>query len=1279
MQLDNQTIFLNRVINKSELKSLMAWIFSNFGATRAAFIADKLKALGFNFATKAGISLSVEDLRVPPDKSRLLSMTKTEIAQTEIKYIRGEITAVERFQKVIDTWNNFSEALKDEVVKYFKQTDPLNPVYMMAFSGARGNISQVRQLVGMRGLMADPQGQIIDLPIISNFREGLTVTEYLISSYGARKGLVDTSLRTADSGYLTRRLVDVAQDIIVRETDCGAQASVLLEDIQDNNKVIVALKDRLLGRTLAQDLYGGKSHLLGARNDIIDSNLAEIIIQANLKQIKVRSPLTCESNRSVCQNCYGSSLAHGKRIDLGEAIGIIAAQSIGEPGTQLTMRTFHTGGVFTGKFAESIRAPFDGTIHYSNSIAQARSIRTRHGEEAFIIEKPTKLIIHSYSNYYEAIILNIGMVAFCKEGDTVKKNEIIAETNPTSRLITEKATKNLILDLSGQVYFANVVVEEKIDKRGNITRINQQEGLIWILSGELYNLPLLANISVNQNNYIKENEILASTTIINENSGIVRLKSKNKEKNNQEIEIITDSVTVEDAFVYANTLGNDYTLSTKENKQFILKVTPEEKLSNFDIIAELIDDTYKTTTGGIIKYSNLLLEKTSQGYQVEGEGTILWIPEETHEVNKDVSLLLVEDGDYVEAGTEIIKDIFANNSGFIEIVQNNDILREVIIKPGYIYKLENSYNFSEFAKHLYYPGEHIVDNLFAEQILYIEYVENFPNNYLLLRPVEEYSVPKNSHFITSFPLRHQKNLIDLIAIKKAEFKDGEIVKSAKGVNLLSTQIILKINTEASQITANIELVPKGDLENFFKLQLVVLETLILRNNLSTYKSINKILVKDKEVVKPKTPIAEMQILSNHSGKVILNQKENLQSFNKLLIVTEANIKTFHIEFEKHSLKEGDLVRVGDEISPNLTLPDSGEIIEINNEEIKLRVARPYLVSSGALLYVNHGDFVEKGENLASLVYERVKTGDIVQGLPRIEEILEARKPKEPCKIAQCPGGIAISYEENYGSTIKIITEDKEEVEYFVGSNQKFLVNHGDYVNIGEPLTDGAINPHEMLNTFFHYYKSIFSLSKAAKTSLQKVQLELLKEIQQVYQSQGVEISDKHIEVIIRQMTSKVIIEDGGDTTLLPGELIEINQIERINETMRLTKGKLASYQPVLLGITKASLNTESFISAASFQETTRVLAEAAIEGKADWLKGLKENVIIGRLIPAGTGFNTYNEMDEKQINLTKNEGRPQRYSNSNVNLPNLDQIIENTDLDDVIFDDHILQEYDTED
>jgi DNA-directed RNA polymerase subunit beta' len=460
-------VFRNRVINKGQLRDLIAWAFTHYGTARTAQMADDLKDLGFRFATKAGVSISVDDLQVPPSKRSLLEAAEEEIRVTETRYTRGEITEVERFQKVIDTWNGTSEELKDEVVRHFKSSDPLNSVYMMAFSGARGNISQVRQLVGMRGLMADPQGEIIDLPIKTNFREGLTVTEYIISSYGARKGLVDTALRTADSGYLTRRLVDVSQDVIIREIDCGTQRGVPVRSMTDGERVLIPLKDRLLGRVAAVDVVHPETgEIIVARNEAISGDTAKVVGKTKIEEIVVRSPLTCEATRSVCQLCYGWSLAHAYLVDLGEAVGIIAAQSIGEPGTQLTMRTFHTGGTFTGELVPQVRAPFDGVVHLKPKQFRSRPYRTRHGEDALIVETNIDLSVEA-GGKQERFSVPPGSILFAHEGEHAKLGQMLAEMPATGRVrkVTEKAAKDVASDLAGEVKFADLVPEEKKDRQ----------------------------------------------------------------------------------------------------------------------------------------------------------------------------------------------------------------------------------------------------------------------------------------------------------------------------------------------------------------------------------------------------------------------------------------------------------------------------------------------------------------------------------------------------------------------------------------------------------------------------------------------------------------------------------------------------------------------------------------------------------------------------------------------------------------------------------------------
>lgn len=1240
--------FTNRIIDKRELKKLMAWAFSNYGTGRASYMADRLKELGFHYATKAGISLSVEDLRVPPTKRDLLSKTNEEIKFTQQRYDRGEITAVERFQKVIDTWNNSSESLKDEVIKYFKDTDPLNPVYIMAFSGARGNISQVKQLVGMRGLMSDPHGQIIDLPIKSNFREGLTVTEYVISCYGARKGLVDTALRTADSGYLTRRLVDVAQDIIIREVDCGTTRGIVLKDMLDKNKVLIDLEHRLLGRVLFETLYSpDTSEIVAHINQDLDSAISKQIIRSGIRSVLVRSPLTCESSRSVCQFCYGWSLAHGSLVDLGEAVGIIAAQSIGEPGTQLTMRTFHTGGVFTGELAEQIRAPFGGVLRFPQSI-RARPTRTRHGEEALILEESIKIELYNHDAKKSKMEFKQGTLLFISDNEEFKEKQVIGEISARGNLITERVTKDLPTTISGEVYFSDLLVEEKIDRQGNSTSTTSQGGLIWILAGDVYNIPMTAEIKVVPIQWVHVNEVLATTEIISDYGGTVRL-SKNT---SDEIQIITASTCVDQAYVGINkenpTPDSPYFLELDTGKQFLLHCSPGNKLTNSQIIAELVDYSYYTSTGGFVTYSNAdacRITKTKRGYEVVEDFNMYWVPEETHEVNKDVSLLMITDGETIEANRELIKDLFSVNAGFVSIYEENGIVKEISIKPGYIHKL-HSLNLTNFESRIFEINEEIYPNFTVPEISFIELIQNESANFLLIRPVIKYKIKQSPQYLKQTLTNDTHTNLKIEVVQRVLVRDGEKIKSCSSINLLKTYLVLNIISDLPHLSADVEFIPLENSDHC-QLKLIVSETLSIRKDtfgeINTGFTMTELIVKDGEKITAGTKVAETKLLCRSEGEV-RSIYENNKSVRNILLLTENHKKTISVPGKTFQVSKGDLVRYGDQIAEGVIASDSGQIIELNHEKIIIRSGRPYLVSSGAILQVNNSDLIQTGDLLAILVFERSKTGDIVQGLPRIEEILEARKPKEPCRLSQKPGRLKLHYNSDDTNIIKITETNGHVNEYTLQSSQKFIVSNGDCISLGDPITDGAPNPHEMLGIFFNFYKNILSLYEAAKLSLQKVQIYLVNEVQSVYQSQNVDISDKHIEVIVRQMTSKVRVEDGGDTTLLPGELVELQQIENINEAMLLTKGLPATYSPVLLGITKSSLNTDSFISAASFQETTRVLTEAAIEGKADWLRGLKENVIIGRLIPAGTGFNSYSETS----NITQLEKIPmlEIYDNS---------------------------------
>ena len=1256
--------FYNKIVDKRQLKKLISWTYSNYGSARCAQVADKLKEMGFRYATQAGVSISVEDLQVPPVKREMLDAAEAEIQATEERYARGEITEVERFQKVIDTWNGTSEALKEEVVRNFRETNPLNSVYMMAFSGARGNLSQVRQLVGMRGLMADPQGQIIDLPIKTNFREGLTVTEYIISSYGARKGLVDTALRTADSGYLTRRLVDVSQDVIVRESDCGTQRGIKVGPMKDGDRTLIPLSDRLFGRVLKEDVVDPKTgEIIARRNQSMDEALSKKI-GSTVDEVVVRSPLTCEAARSVCQLCYGWSLAHGKTVDLGEAVGIIAAQSIGEPGTQLTMRTFHTGGVFTGEVARSIKAENSGLVKLKG--INTRKIRTRHGDERRQVEVPGELVLESKDGGKPTIIpVTPGSLLLVEDGANVETGELLVELVSGKQLqkSTEKAAKDVSSDLAGEVVFADLIPEEKTDRQGNMTRIAQKGGLLWVLSGEVYNLPPGAEPVVKNGNGVEPGTVLAETKLVSASGGVVRLTPGSRE-----IEIITASVSLDRARVGIESSGGreQYIIETANSQRFLLKATPGTKVQNHSVVAELIDERYRTATGGIIKYAGVEISKGTrkQGYEIVKGGTLLWIPEESHEVNKDISLLQVEDGEYVEAGKEVVKDIFCQSSGIVEVIQKNDILREIIIKPGELHLEIDDAIAEKFDNQLLQPETEIIPGIRTSELRYGQIVETTSGMALLLRPVREYTIEDKPAAPSQGSINQEGGRkIELRSVQRLYFKDGERVKSVEGVSLLTTQLILEIDSDSykegdtsSNLSADIELVPDEENPESYHLQMVILESLVLRRDSDsdplggTIQT--RLLVEDAQEIPKGAVVARTEIQCKAEGEV-RGIKEGLEAIRRILIVRDLDRVKIPVA-EEPVVKLGDLLVAGQKLASGVQTKESSQVVAIDKIdtgwEVTLRLARPYRVSAGAILHIDDGDLVQRGDNLVLLIFERSKTGDIIQGLPRIEELLEARKPKEACVLSRRPGTCQVEYLEDESVELKIIEDDGVVSEYPINPGQNLIVSDAQRVEGAEPLTDGPANPHEILEIFFNLYLDEKGIYEAALIGLNKAQNFLVEQVQSVYQSQGIDISDKHIEVIVRQMTNKVRIDDGGDTTMLPGELVELRQTEQVNEAMAITGGAPARYTPMLLGITKASLNTDSFISAASFQETTRVLTEAAIEGKSDWLRGLKENVIIGRLIPAGTGFNTLDESplaysgESDSTILRDNFGRNTAYS-----------------------------------
>ncbi len=758
---------VNRLLRKKEIGELIDIIYRHCGQKETCMFVDKIMTLGFTNACKAGISFGKDDLIVPDAKKELIAETEKQVKEFEEQYQNGLITKGEKYNKVVDIWAACTDKVADEMMKNISKTEHgyINSVYMMAHSGARGSAAQMRQLAGMRGLMAKPSGEIIEQPIISNFKEGLTVLEYFNSTHGARKGLADTALKTANSGYLTRRLVDVAQDVVITETDCGTERGIIVRPVVDGGNVVVSIGDRILGRTIQEDIVHPESgEVLVKKGKLIDENDVEIVEAAGVEQVKIRSVLTCESKDGVCAACYGRDLARGTPVNVGEAVGVIAAQSIGEPGTQLTMRTFHIGGAAQkGAEQASVEIPFAGELKLENN----HTVTNSEGHAIVLSRNCEIVIVDAQGREKSRHHVPYGTKILAAEGAKVKKGQKVAIWDPfTVPVITEKAGKVELVDL-------------------------------------------INNVSVREN---------------------------------------TDETT--------------------------------------GIVSKVVIDWRSNSGSAGLKPSIMILDD---------------------------------------------------------------------------------------------KGKHVV----------------------------------------------------------------------------------------------------GD----------------------------------------------------------------------------------------------------------------------NSKEIR------YYMSADAILSVDNGDEVKVGDVIARIPRESSKTKDITGGLPRVAELFEARRPKDPAIISDIDGVVEFGKDYKAKQRITVVPKKGQPVEYLIPKGRHLAVQDGDVVKKGDSLVDGIPAPHDILR--------VLGVEKLAEY--------LVKEVQDVYRLQGVKINDKHIEVIVSQMLRKVEILTPGDTTFLVGEQVDRDVFEAENAKMVANGETPATADPILLGITKASLQTKSFISAASFQETTRVLTEAAVEGKVDTLKGLKENVIVGRLIPAGTG------------------------------------------------------------
>ena len=1364
--------YQNNLIGKKQLRQLLAWSFTNYDSMQACTLADELKYLGFKYASQAGISISLEDLKVPFVKHFLLKKANQEILNTEKIYLKGKLTEVERFQKIIDTWNLTSESLKDQVIYYFKNYDPLNSVYIMAFSGARGNLSQVRQLVGMRGLMSDPSGEIMNLPIKKNFREGLTITDYLMSGYGARKGIVDTALKTANSGYLTRRLIDVSQDILIREKDCLTTYAICFN-------LTVKDYDKLLGRTLSKTISNVNDRkIIANQNTQISPNLIQQFKKYSIKEFYIRSPLTCNLYRAICQKCYGWDLANENLVDIGEAIGILAGQSIGEPGTQLTMRTFHTGGIFTSKTSQQIISPSNGVIKFLKML-KTIELRTNRGEDVLITKNSGFIILIPEDTTKDLIQIEIlrNTILFPKNNQYVTKDKVIGELlNLNKQIKTE--IKPILSDNCGEIFLP------KLKKKINLSNDNK---LIWILSGMLYNSPKNSFINFYGDYKLNPNNYIFRTKLINPYKGFIKFVNINKNFDQTLIQTQNNKSSIKNSYLekLSNLIQNKGYLLNIQNVKYLVKIEKTQskfyiKIARNNQIGIQLSNKFKTLTGGILYYDSKNLIQFSgtlysnrihwsNNYQfLVPYRSILWLNEEKHKVNCEANSLLVEQGDFISQGFELIPGIFSKTSGIVTISQKNNIIQSISIKSGLAYEGKE---FKSISKKLYYPGEVILSSIPIKKLSFCEAILGKKKEQLLVRNLSLYEVPRIMGNINQYPNNFlESNILYFYKPNQTFFGAKNISLVSNVLNLsslklakLNKNIQLEICSKKNQI--NFHFNEKINLKNYLfpDLKYKNIESCFMiqqnqfvdsYNILGYFESITlnsleivKIKIKKKQnkqiflisnedcCILEKQKFKDKKINdfiisgnnSNNSGKIILENKQNLtlqkgipyffpnckaKNFNqketiqyKILAsnrlalpflpnrkiwlnyfnILKANLKKdkkalngttvklkaeflklflkrngkfysslfptflkkFTINSKSENLKSQSLLRpnilnnlLSNQLYKTVLFKSSSLVSNkytkkenFQNQLILLKfneniftkcnksigiysITEDYFEQDLNSIFCKNTEFIESGQTLGLLKLEKEITGDIVQGLPRIEEILEARKKNLSAK--------------------KIPTSQKKGLL----AQKSSLDSNFDFKKLGIPLKESdKINPHKLLKVYFNYYgfkknfvsdqTKIIKFNRLVQNyegsyrSFKKVQSFILNSVQSVYQSQGVTINDKHLEVIIKQMTTKVIITYEGNTPLLRREVIDLYHIQYINKIVELKQKTPASYVPLLLGITKAALNNPSFISAASFQETTRVLTKAAMEGRIDWLRGLKENIIIGHLIPAGTGSPNY--------------------------------------------------------
>ncbi len=1111
-------MIISKTITKKGLEDLIKKTFEKFGFITTSKLLDALKLLGFFYATNAGISINTEDLKIPKIKKSYIDNVTKKITAINTKLKKGNISEIERFQIIIDSWNSISDSLKFKIVEYYQKYDPLNSLYIMSFSGARGNISQVRQLVGLRGLMSDQEGKIIDIPIENNFREGLTSIDYIISSYGARKGIVDTALRTADSGYLTRRLIYVAQDFIIRDFDCKGIEGVNFLFYRDKSSKI------LLGRTiLSIKMLDTYETLNDFNNLLITNELLKTLNKYAPIILKVSSVLTCISYNSICQKCYGLSEATGKKISIGETIGIVAAQSIGEPGTQLTMRTFHTGGVFTGETLRQIHASFSGQIIIPQNL-KALLCRTNNGNSVLKLQQELNLELFNWEGKKEILSLNVGSYLYIFKSQFIYKNQLIAELVFPTKGINSHKLKPLVSKLNGQIIYENLIIRRLIKGKHNL-KINEVSGIAWILPGEINNISYSSK-------YLHNDKLIVTKPfsfekIITPFEGILKITNKN---------------------IYI------------------------QSFYSFKLINLNISFLNCLKTDNIVNFCEFFLKNFYFSQ---------------NEINKKVF--------------GICKDILINYK-----------LLKINFDPVNFDKNFIKYFFT--VNTYQYVDKHTV----------LGYKYTFPKRNANIVNIRKKELNKNLNlfFITSSNIWTYNNqqLKNKIYTKERKIN----IQKGKNINEISSSVkssffLKKNGRKLFFYNAYPIYVPAGAIlscnnNDFIKKNQTIA---YLIDHVQETKDIVQGLPKIEELIEARKP-KKKSLLNSRPGILydieILNEKE-LNKNASFLLSDILHCYTYS--------------KTGLDSIKNQLFINVVQNLFIRNKEVYflsdngIYQANFIFLNNKSFIYVDNNKLLFNNKDI-SLHWKRVNLDinlmDQTHKIRKLKDLLNIKFMFQNKKHDL----ILFNSSKKLIYLKKVVAQEKYELLF----SDKILLKKGSFLDIGEQIIDGNIDSHELLNILFNYHYNIDGNPYGIKFSLIKFQIILANSIQSIYQSQGVNISNNHIEVIVKQMTSNVIIEKSGNTPLIFGEICNISMYFSIIKSLNKRQykndiNKKPKAKPILISATNSALLKSGFLSAAGFQETKKVLTRAALESKSDWFRSLKECNIIGRTSPSGSTFLNY--------------------------------------------------------